>query len=68
LKRDEAEHAVSYRWLADEPKFAMPVRIARNGKWQLIFPKTEWQKLPAEKDQEEIQMATDLYFVNVVKD
>jgi aminopeptidase N len=68
LKRDEAQHTVSYRWLADEPKFAMPIRIARNGQWQLIYPTTEWQRLPAEGGKGEIRVATDLYFVNVVKD
>jgi len=67
LKRDEAQRTVSYRWLADEPKFAMPVRIERNGQGQLIFPTTEWQKLPAKKEEEEIRVATDLYFVNVAR-
>jgi aminopeptidase N len=68
LKLDEQQHTISYRWIADEPAFAMPVLIARNGHWQMLFPTTEWQKLPGAKEKEEIRAATDLYFVNVLKD
>jgi aminopeptidase N len=68
LKLDERQHTISYRWLADEPTFAMPVRIARNEHWQIIFPTTEWQKLSTETEKVDIRVATDLYFVNVVRD
>jgi aminopeptidase N len=67
LKFDEAQHSISYRWLADEPAFAMPVRIATDEPWQIIFPTTEWQKLPAKAHKDEMRVATDLYFINVVK-
>jgi aminopeptidase N len=68
LKRDDVQHTISYRWVVDEPAFAMPVRIARNEQWQLIFPTTEWQKLPAATEKDAIRVATDLYYVNVLKD
>ena len=68
LKRDERQHVVSYRWVADEPAFAMPVQIAINGHSQRIAPTTEWQKLAEATEKDEIQAATDLYYVNVLKD
>jgi aminopeptidase N len=68
LKRDDAQHTIFYRWLVDEPAFAMPVRIAINGRWQLITPTTEWQKLPTAREEDETKVATDLYYVKVVKD
>ena len=68
LKLDERQHTISYRWLADEPTFAMPVRIATHQHWQLIFPTTEWQKLSTETEKVDIRVATDLYFVNVASD
>jgi len=68
LKRDDAQHTISYRWLADEKAFAMPVGIAINGRSQRITPTTEWQKLVGATEKDEIPVATDLYYVNVVKD
>jgi hypothetical protein len=67
LKFDEASGKVSYRWKADEPKFAMPVRVGRNDSWQLIRPTTEWQTMKTMLKRDEFTVATDLYFVNVSK-
>ena len=38
----EADGTVSYRWKADEPAFAMPVRIGSPGAWRIIEPTTTW--------------------------
>lgn len=59
--------AVSYRWKADEPGFAMPVRVGRKNQWQTIQPTTAWKimKTPIKKDVFEV--ATDLYYVQVSK-
>ena len=67
LKFDEANGTVSYRWKADEPAFAMPVRVGAKGHWQVIQPTTDWQtmKTPLKKDQ--FAVATDLYYVAVSK-
>src|SRR5207244_6695424 len=40
LKFDEAAHSVSYRWQADEERFAMPVRVGKKAQWQIIKPTT----------------------------
>src|ERR1700738_4992244 len=36
-----SDGTVSYRWKADEPKFAMPVRVGTKDNWQIISPTTE---------------------------
>jgi hypothetical protein len=68
LKRDDAQHTISYRWVVDEPAFAMPIRIALNDHWQLVIPTTQWQRLPAAREKDGIRVASDLYYVNVVED
>ena len=37
LKFDDARRSVSYRWKADEPAFAMPVRVGTKDHWQTSF-------------------------------
>ena len=69
LRFDEAAHTVSYRWQADEPDFAMPVRVGSPDAWQIIQPTTkEWKVLPTSLSKEAFSVATDLYYVNVRKD
>jgi aminopeptidase N len=67
LKFDEAGAAVSYRWKADEPKFAMPVRVGTKDHWQIISPTTEWKTIQTTLKKDEFAVATDLYFVEVSK-
>jgi aminopeptidase N len=68
LKFDSAAKTVSYRWKADEPGFAMPIRIGTKGAWQIVEPTTaKWKTMPARLTPETFDVATDLYFVNVVK-
>ena len=58
---------VSYRWLAQEKDFAMPVRVGRAGDWQLIHPTTSWQQMNTGLGKQEFDVATDLYYINVSK-
>ncbi|MEK6280166.1 MAG: M1 family metallopeptidase [Acidobacteriota bacterium] len=67
LKFDEDSGKVSYRWKVDEPNFAMPVRVGRNDRWQLIRPTTEWQAMETILKRDEFTVATDIYFINVSK-
>lgn len=67
LKFDEAGDTVSYRWKADEPDFAMPVRVGKKANWQMIQPTTEWKTMPTSLKKEEFNVATDLYYINVSK-
>jgi len=52
LAFDDASGTVGYRWKADEPAFAMPVRVGGKDHWQVIRPTTNWQTMetPLPKD------------------
>ena len=68
LKFDDAAGTVAYRWQADEPAFAMPVRVGSKGAWQIIQPTTaEWKTMRTPLKRDAFEVATDLYFVNVTK-
>ena len=67
LTFDENNRSVSYRWNADERAFAMPVRVGRKGQWQLIQPTTDWKTMTTPITKDEFDVATDLYYVNVVR-
>jgi len=67
LRFDDDAHAVTFRWQADEAKFAMPVRVGRPGHWQTVRPTTEWASMPTSLRADEFEVATDLYYVEVRK-
>jgi len=58
---------LAYRWKADERAFAMPVRIGAGGKWQVIEPTTAWKTMATSLTKDDIEVATDLYYINVSK-
>jgi aminopeptidase N len=63
----ETPGTVLYKWRADEDEFAMPVRVGTPGAWQIIHPTTEWQSMQTPLTKEQLQVATDLYYVEVNK-
>ena len=68
LKFDEAAGAVSYRWQAGEPAFAMPILVGQKDHWQKIQPVTkEWKTLKTPVKKDDFDVATDLYYVKVSK-
>ncbi len=68
LRFDDAAHTVSYRWQAEEPGFAMQIRIGRSDDWQMVQPTTtEWKVLSTQVKKEDFEVATDFYYVNVSK-
>jgi uncharacterized Ntn-hydrolase superfamily protein len=68
LSFNDAEGSVSYRWKADEPAFAMPIRVGTRKNWQIIEPTTAaWTTMKTPLGQEEFEVATDLYYVNVAR-
>jgi aminopeptidase N len=67
LTFDAARSNVTYRWIADELAFDMPVRVGTPGAWQIIQPTTAPQTLTTALSKEAFQVATDLYYVNVRK-
>jgi aminopeptidase N len=68
LKFNEADGTVDYRWQADEPDFAMPIRVGKKTDWQIIQATTYWQTMKTPLKKNEFDVATDLYFVNVIKE
>jgi aminopeptidase N len=64
LTFDEKAGTVAYRWRADERAFAMPIRVGTKGNWQIIQPTTDWKVMP-NKLGKALEVATDLYYVNV---
>ena len=62
-----APGTLAYRWKADEREFAMPVRIGARGTWQVIEPTTAWKTMQTSLTTDNVEVATDLYFVNVTK-
>jgi aminopeptidase N len=67
LKFDPGHGTVSYRWKVDEPGFQMPVRVGKKDNWQIIQATTDWQAMPTSLKENEFEVATDLYLVDVVK-
>ena len=67
LKFDAAKQTVSYRWVADAPGFAMPVRVGRKGRWQVIHPTAVAQTMQTALTKNEFEVATDLYYIDVRK-
>lgn len=68
LKFNAEARTVAYRWQADEPGFAMPIRVGAKGDWRIVQPTTsKWKTMPTRLTPETFDVATDLYFVNVVK-
>ena len=66
LAFNDAEGTLAYRWNADERRFDMPVKIGGPGQWQVIHPTTSWQLMKAPMAKDALQVATDLYYIDVV--
>jgi aminopeptidase N len=67
LQFNHSDGSVSYRWKADEPGFAMPVRVGTKDRWQIIQPTSEWKTMKTPLKQDEFAVATDLYYVDVTR-
>src|SRR5262245_32723370 len=67
LRFQESENSVSYRWNAGVKDFPMPVKVGRSSDWQLIHPTTEWKSMKTDIKKEDFEVATDRYYVEVVK-
>jgi hypothetical protein len=45
----------------------MPIRVGTRGTWRVIHPTTDWQVMPAFMPTNTLEVATELYYVNVIK-
>src|SRR5262245_40801248 len=67
LRFQESDGSVSYRWRAEIKDFAMPVKVGRKMAWQLIQPTVEWKTLKTAVKKEDFEVATDLYYIDVIR-
>ena len=58
---------VSYKWRAQEPDFAMPVLVGEKDHWQRIVPTENWQTMKTSLSKDQFDVATDLFYVDVLK-
>jgi aminopeptidase N len=65
LQVHEADGTVAYRWKADVPEFAMPVKVGAKDAWKTIQPTTEWQTMTWPAGSGALDVATDLFFIDV---
>ncbi len=64
LKFDRAKGTVAYKWCADEPRFAMPIKIGERGHLTLVTPvTTEWKTMPWTADPDTLVVPHDLYYI-----
>jgi aminopeptidase N len=64
---DGNDGSVFYRWKSEIKEFAMPVKVGRRPDWRLIQPTTEWKTLKTGLKREEFEVATDLYYIDVIR-
>jgi len=64
---DAAAGTVTYRWIADEPGFAMPVRVGAKDAWQTVEATTAPKTMKTTLTPDAFEVATDLFYVNVTK-
>ena len=64
---DPTQGTVSYKWRADEVEFSMPVLVGEKDHWQRIAPTLNWQTMKTPLTQDQFQVATDLFYVDVQK-
>ena len=67
LAVNDADGTLAYRWVTDERGFNMPIKIGNRGKWQTIQPTTAWKMMAAPALKADLEVATELYYVNVTK-
>ena len=64
LKFDDGQ--VRYRWKADEPGFAMPVRVGDAAHWTTVTPVVgEWKVMPWTGTKDAFAVDSDHYYVGV---
>ena len=67
LAFNEKDGTLAYRWDAAERSFAMPIKVGKRGHWQTIVPTTDWAIMRSPVTKDEFEVATDLFYVNVVR-
>jgi hypothetical protein len=45
----------------------MPVRVGKEDHWQIVHPTRDWQTMRTALKKDDFVVATDLYYVEVIK-
>ena len=65
VRFDRSRGTVAYRWSADEPGFAMPIKLGDRAHLTLVTPVTaEWKTMPWMLDADKFYVPTDLYYID----
>ncbi|MBU3076838.1 M1 family metallopeptidase [Sphingomonas quercus] len=67
LAFNASDGTLAYRWDADERDFAMPIRVTAAGQPLLLEPTTAWKIMPMKASRDAVEVATDVYYINVKK-
>ncbi len=66
--RYASSRTVLYKWQADEPAFAMPVKAGDPAHWQTLHPTRDLAVAQySTQPERQFQVATDLFYINVSK-
>lgn len=64
LETEFKNKTLRYRWVADIPDFKMPVKVSlTKGKWDWIYPTTEWQSIKVNIKENDFQVDMDHFFI-----
>jgi len=64
LSFDRAKGTVAYRWAADEPGFAMPIKVGDARQPTLVTPvTTEWKTMPWRRNPDNFSVPAQLYYI-----
>ncbi|HQV00117.1 MAG: M1 family metallopeptidase [Bacteroidia bacterium] len=58
---------VKYRWQCDVAAFNMPVKIKAADSYVWIEPTTQWQTLKGYSNVDDVKVATELFYIKVIK-
>jgi aminopeptidase N len=67
LRFNESKGTVDYRWKADANGFAMPIKVGDPAHWQTIRPTADWQTMKTALSKKDFAVATELYYIGVVR-
>ena len=67
LAFNDKDRTLAYRWEAGERSFSMPIKVGKRGRWQTLVPTTDWAIMRSPVAKDELEVATDLFYVNVVR-
>lgn len=55
------DNQIGYRWTNCVTGFNMPVKVTLNGKEELLKPKTEWKRIPANTENSKLEIDKNFY-------